>query len=250
MQKHYLVLITSILLCACNGNTEKASETNMDIYPQDFTEVLKAHGGLDKWKKAKTLSFKKDKETYTIDLNSRKALIKTPKYSLGYDGKTAWLKEKDTAAFKGNVDFYHNLFFYFFAMPFVLADSGIVYSETQPITVEGKTYPGIKIAYQDGVGASSKDNYYLYYNAKTHKMEWLAYTVTYFDQKEKGKEQANIIKYSDWQAIGGVKLPKTIIWYAKDSLGNIVAPKDPKPVTFSKVSLSAVPVNPSIFNKE
>ena len=38
--------------------------------------------------------------------------------------------------------------------------------------------------------------------------------------------------------VNGIKLPKTLVWYAKDSLGNVVAPKDKSPVTFTKVSLN------------
>jgi hypothetical protein len=42
-------------------------------------------------------------------------------------------------------------------------------------------------------------------------MEWLGYTVTYFS-KEKGKE-FHFIKYSDWQDVNGLLLPKTLSWY-------------------------------------
>jgi hypothetical protein len=42
-------------------------------------------------------------------------------------------------------------------------------------------------------------------------MAWLGYTVTYFS-KEKSKE-FHFIKYSDWQTVDGLQLPKTLQWY-------------------------------------
>lgn len=251
MKKITTLIILAITIIACSSENKKETpQLNLEKYPLELVKVFEAHGGLDKWKEAKMLSFRKGKEQYTIDLENRKTLIKAPKYTLGYNGENVWLKEKDSAAFKGNPNFYHNLFFYFYAMPFVLADDGITYSETESLVVDGETYPGIKISYKQGVGASSKDNYYLYYNAKTFKMEWLAYTSTYFDQKEKEKSQASIIKYEDWQAVGGgTKLPKAIVWYAKDSVGNVIAPKDAKPVTFTKVSLNTNAMDSKMFEK-
>lgn len=101
--------------------------------------------------------------------------------------------------------------FYFYAMPFVLGDNGINYSEAEALEFEGVSYPGLLISYNDGIGESSDDEYILYYHPETFKMEWLGYTVTYFS-KEKGKE-FHFIKYSDWQDISGLTLPKTLTWY-------------------------------------
>ena len=248
MKKIITLIILVVIIIACSSeNKKETSQLNLEKYPSELAEVFKAHGSLDAWQQNKTLLFTKGEENYTVDLNSRKSIIESSNYTVGYNGEEAWLMEKDSAAFKGNPDFYHNLFFYFYAMPFVLADDGIKYSETEPLVVDGKTYPGIKIAYQDGVGASSKDNYYLYYNKDTHQMEWLAYTVTFFDNKP--KDQTSVIKYDSWQVVNGIKLPKTLVWYAKDSLGNVVAPKDKYPVTFTKVSLNTNTLDSKTFEK-
>ena len=53
-------------------------------------------------------------------------------------------------AIKGIPKFYYNLMFYFYAMPFILADDGIVYEDVKPLDIEGKSYPGIKISYESG----------------------------------------------------------------------------------------------------
>jgi len=107
--------------------------------------------------------------------------------------------------------FYHNLMFYFYAMPFVLADDGINYSAAKALEFEGKSYPGIRISYNDGVGVSSKDEYFLHYDADTKQMAWLGYTVTYRSGEKSDK--INWIRYNDWQEIEGLALPKSLSWY-------------------------------------
>ena len=52
--------------------------------------------------------------------------------------------------------------FYFYAMPFILADDGIIYEDVAALKFEGKSYPGIKISYESGVGESPEDEYILY----------------------------------------------------------------------------------------
>lgn len=150
-------------------------------------------------------------EVTTTHLKNRKSLIEMPHHAIGFDEKNVWLKNKDTVTYKGNAKFYYNLMFYFYAMPFVLADDGIVYEDTEPLEFEGKSYPGIKISYNAGIGESPEDEYVLYYNAETHNMVWLGYTVTFFTD-EKSKE-FHFIKYSNWQTVNGLLLPETLSWY-------------------------------------
>ena len=106
---------------------------------------------------------------------------------MGFDGNQVWLDEENDGDYKGNPKFYYNLYFYFYAMPFILADDGINYKDAEPLVFEGKTYPGIEITYNNGVGETPEDRYILYYNATTFNMEWLGYTVNFvegIDKKE------------------------------------------------------------------
>ena len=178
---------------------------------------MQKHGGIEAWRKQKTLSFNKGEEVHLVDLHSRKTVINSPNYSLGFDGKEIWLHETKEKSFKSRKDFYYNLYFYFYAMPFVLADDGIIYEKTDDLVFEGKHYPGIKISYKANVGSSPDDNYIVYYNKETFQMEWLAYTVTF--NSKKPSEKFNIIKYHDWNSVNGLLLPKAITWYQKDNKG-------------------------------
>ena len=216
------LLSISVLSYSCK---EKASETknvaseNSVVaetnYPENLVKIFNAHGGLDLWKQMQTLKFsipdEGGTEITTVDLKSRKAMIDMPNHVIGNNGKNVWLLNKDTITYTRDPKFYNNLMFYFFAMPFVMADKGINYSETEPLIVNGKTYPGIKMTFDGGIGESPDDVYLLYYDEDTHKVIWLSYTVTYFS-KQKSTE-FNFMKYSNWQTVNGLLVPETMEWY-------------------------------------
>lgn len=253
------ILVTALVLFvfACkdapkNEITTDASkpmeqQTVKKNYPENLVNVFEAHGGLEKWKTFKTLSFDIENpdfnETHVTDLYKRIDKIATPTHSLGYDGAEVWLL--DTAGtFEGDPLFYHNLMFYFYAMPFVLADGGIHYEEVEALKVDGVSYPGYKISYDSGIGASSKDEYYLHYDAETFKMKWLGYTVTYFSKEDSDK--ISWINYGDWENVDGLILPKAITWHTVEN-GNIKGPS--KTVNFVHTSLSKVAKSTAFYAK-
>jgi hypothetical protein len=215
MKKTVLLVIITIVLIACKENNP----------PESFSKMFDKHGGINTWRKAQTLSFNKGEEVHTTDLHSRKTVINTPKYSLGFDGEDVWLDEVEEGIYKGNPTFYYNLYFYFYAMPFVLADNGIIYKKVDDLVFEGTKYPGYKISYKANIGSSPDDNYKVYYNPKTYQMEWLAYTVT-FTAKESNNDY-HLIKYNKWEDVDGFLLPKEITWYKMDEKGMPTKPERP-----------------------
>ncbi|MEE9408495.1 MAG: DUF6503 family protein [Polaribacter sp.] len=215
-------------------------------FPEELGRIFEKHGGINIWRKAQILSFNKGEEVHTVDLQSRKSVINTPKFSLGFDGKEVWLDEDKEGVYKGNPTFYYNLYFYFYAMPFVLADDGITYSKEHDLVFEGVSYPGYKISYASDKGASPDDNYIVYYNPKTYQMEWLAYTVTF--RSKSNSDKYNLIKYNKWENVNGLVLPKEITWYKKDENG---VPTEPaKPATeFTLPLVSQAKLADSFFEK-
>ena len=240
-----LALLFTLLLfaAACQQQPKTSAEetttqkkaVEAPQYPDALGAIFEAHGGINPWRKQRTLQYTipKDKnpEIHITDLWSRNDKILTPNYSMGFDGKV-WLTN-GPKPYKGNPEFYHNLMFYFYAMPFVLADDGINYGETAPLQFEGKTYPGIQITYNDGVGTSPKDEYYIHYDPETNRMAWLGYTVTY----RTGEDSDNIkwIRYDDWGTFNGLVLPKSISWYDYEGR-DIKTPRST--VQFEEVHLS------------
>lgn len=212
----------TFLLFACKN--EKSSENKVPTIatkqlidcPAELDKVFDNHGTLNKWKSMKSMTFEIVKEggneKQQINLLSRAERIDGPTFSSGYDGEKYWTVA-DTS-YQGNAKFYTNLMFYFYAMPFVLADDGIKYSKIDPIIFEGKSYPGYRISYGEGVGISPQDEYFIHYDAETYEMQWLGYTVTYFSG-EKGTK-TSWIKYDDWKDFDGLKLPNSLSWYRSE----------------------------------
>ena len=178
-----LLVLASLFLLACNVSTsgdemnkEQEKPEQTIEYPKEMSKIFEAHGGLSNWKKMKSLSFEIKEEEgnqlHKVNLHSRKSILSTNEYVLGNNGESVWLKD-DSANYKGNPRFTYNLMFYFYAMPFVLGDNGILYKKVDDITLLDKTYKGMKISYNQNVGESSEDEYIVYYDSVTHQMEWL-----------------------------------------------------------------------------
>jgi len=254
MYKYCIFYFLTILLSTSCRNekalnaeaTAATTEKSPKYFPDDLTKVFDAHGSLTQWNAMKTLSYEivreGGNEKQLIDLHTRNERIEASNYKTGYNGKDYWL-EADTS-YKGNPKFYHNLMFYFYAMPFVLADDGIIFSDTDTLEFEGNSYPGIRISYDDGVGVSPEDEYFIHYNPKTFQMEWLGYTVTFFSGKKSKK--VKWIRYNDWKSFEGLLLPKSMTWYKMEE-GKITEPK--KPTQFVNVTLSQEPTDSKNFEK-
>jgi len=195
--------------------TSEATTQPTKTYPANIEKIFAAHGGLDRWNQMNNLCFEMEGrggvETHTTSLKDRRIHIENEKWTIGYDGSDVWLSQAEADAYKGNARFYHNLMFYFYAMPFVLADDGIQYETIPARELDGKLYEGIKVSYDDGVGDSPKDEYILFYDAETHLMSWLGYTVTYRSNEKSDKW--SFIKYGTWNTVNGLTLPKSLTWY-------------------------------------
>jgi len=251
-----LLLIGLFLLLSCQTRetskvvddpefTESPTDPSTS-YPADMTDVFTAHGGIEAWQNMQALSFEIEKEEGTekhfINLWDRHDRVEGANFTMGFDGSNVWIKADST--YKGDPTFYHNLMFYFYAMPYVLGDEGIKYLETEPLEFDGITYPGIRIAYNQGVGVSSKDEYFIHYHPETKQMAWLGYTVTYFSQE--ASSDVHWIRYDHWQEINGLKLPKSVSWYNYQD-GQPVDLRNT--VSFTNVTLSTQELDQALFEK-
>jgi hypothetical protein len=245
MRIKYLAICLALVTFSCK---EKASETTVQeieeveeittsVYPESITKVFNAHGGIDTWNKMQTLAFTMNKangaEVTTNNLKTRAELIDTPTHSVGFDGSTLWVNEKGDNEFKGKAKFYKGLMMYFYAMPFIVGDNGIIYEDVEPLVFEGKSYPGILISYEAGVGASPDDQYLVYYDAETSQMAWLGYTVTF--GRDGRSEDFHYIRYNNWQTVNGLVLPQSMDWYAYE---NNLPTEKRNTVEFSNVVVS------------
>ena len=127
-------------------------------------------------------------------------------------------------------------------MPFVVGDPGVSYEDMEQRELKGKTYNGIKISYGEGVGDAPDDNYIIWYDPQTNKMEWLMYTVTYGNNEP--NEQYRLIKYDQWSDFEELLLPTKIQWYQyeEDSVGDVAGE-----VAFENIKLSKLVPNQDLF---
>jgi len=252
-----VIFIAVLTACKNDKKEELPTETNKEStqqeapikeYPVEMTAVFNAHGGLNLYNKMNNLCFEikedGDLETHTISLKNRKSKIETKNWTIGYDGEDAWLLENEAGAYKGNARFYHNLMFYFYAMPFVTADDGIVYTEMEPTTLDGKTYNATKIGYDAGVGDSPKDEYIVFSDPETHTMEWLGYTVTF--GKDQKSDKWSYIKYDDWTTVNGLVLPKKLTWFNVEDNKPVDERND---VRFKNIIVTETKLEDSVFKK-
>lgn len=253
MKKLTILLLLISVIISCQPKKENESpeaevalepliepSINTDHQSATIKKVFDAHGGFDKWTSMKALTYIKGDEKTVTNLQNRKILLETATQKIGFDGDQVWIAPDTLDA--GRARFYHNLYFYFYAMPFVVGDPGIFYEDLEPKELLGKTYKGVKISYDDGIGDSPKDNYIVWYDPNTYLMEWLMYTVTF--GKAETNEVYKLIKYDSWETFNGLILPTAIAWYSyEDNLvGDIT-----KTVSFQDIQLSEDAPNDAIF---
>lgn len=224
--KNSLLLFFFLIGAACGPVQKVEVVKEMEVpsvrderHSENIYKIFEAHGGYSRWTSMKELSFKKGEERHLINLKNRHSIIEAPDRTIGFDGRQVWVSPESAEV--DGARFYHNLFFYFYAMPFVLGDPGVFYEDIEDREIHGKTYSGIKISYDMGVGDSPKDNYIIWYDSETYRMEWLMYTVTF--RSREVSENYRLIKYDKWEEFGGLVLPKAIQWhhFKNDTIGDM-----------------------------
>lgn len=251
--KRFSVIV--LFLISFSGFAQTVKDVNKvfelsitELFPDRLNSMFTAHGTYEHWDTMNQLSFDLLKkggatETHLIDLKSRKTLISSSKFTIGFDGNDVWMNAEGKFPIE-RARFYHNLYFYFYAMPFVLGDPGITYSKTADLHFENKAYTGYKITYGNNVGDSPDDNYFVYFDKTTLQMSWLGYTVTYGDDKP--STEIHYIKYTDWEKVNGLVLPKKLQWY--DSKNNLpVTPSNA--ADFENIRISDKVISPAVFVK-
>ena len=220
------VLLISITLTStgCTYPEEPAKAEIPIVHVVDHVEQdaldksIEAHGGIDTWRSFGTLEFAFGRgerlENHLIDLHSRKTLITTDNYQIGYDGNDVWITP-GLDAFSGSPRFMNGLHFYFFAIPFVLSDPGTNREYLGRVRIGEQEYEAVKISYNDGVGASPDDYYIVHLDPETYQLKLLLYTATFRTQAP--SENYNARVYEEWQEVDGLLLPSKIVSYRWDA---------------------------------
>ncbi len=130
-------------------------------------ESYKAYGGLEAFKEYATLKYDHLMELKGIvnvsdnqlfDLQSRKALITSDNYKLGFDGNEAWIAP-NMEALGIPPRFYALTPLYFFELTFLFADPGVNLESLGIKELNGKGYSVVKATYDPGIWDTPDDDY-------------------------------------------------------------------------------------------
>lgn len=261
-----IILISiSILVVSCQPQATTQEESHSPPeeerfvpanVPASLERTWEAHGGLDPWYTYQTLEYDLEvvrgeegegaMQHSVIDLKSRRERITYDEYEIGYDGQDFWYMADSIPAEHPEPRFYINLQFYFFALPFVLADPGITYEDLGKRPFDGKDYDVVKVGYKEGVGEAPEDQYLLYLDPDTHRLHLLLYSVTYFNAENATRYNAAI--YEDWQEVYDLWVPRKMTshqWDAEaEQIGEVRYIK-----TFSDVRFSTEAPAAELFHK-
>lgn len=244
----FLAILALVIACQPKQQNETPKETSPayqrpEHHSESLTKALDAHGGYEQWSTMKSLSYSRGEETTLTNLQNRKIKLVSPDQTIGFDGQDVWVTPDSVDASRAR--FYHNLYFYFYAMPFVVGDPGVFYEDVEPMEIKEKTYKGIKISYGENVGDAPDDNYIIWFDAETNQMEWLMYTVTF--RSGEPSDKYNLIKYAGWTEFNGLVLPTSLQWFQYD--GESVGDPRGEATVFQNIEITAESPDESFFEK-
>ena len=75
-------------------------------------------------------------------------------------------------------------------------------------------------------------------------MTWLAYTVTFMDQKK--SDNWNYIKYDKWQEVNGLQFPEKMTWW---NVENGKPTNEKMDIKFDKITATETKLDASVFAK-
>lgn len=216
----FIALIISMMACqpGQRKDADQSMITQPDHHSEQLSKIFAAHGGYALWREMQLMRFQlANGEKHTVSLWDRRDKVVGETRSLGFDGQQLWIYPDSLEI--NDAMFYHNLYFYFAAMPFVVGDEGAYYEHLGMRELDGKNYEGVKVSFGSGIGVSDLDSYILWYDPSTGAMEWLMYTATF--GADEPKDQYSLIHYAEWEDVNGLKMPSKIQWHVfeEDSVG-------------------------------
>ena len=97
------------------------------------------------------------------------------------------------------------------------------------------------MSFDENVGDSPKDKYFMLVDPETGKLAWVLYTVTFFD---KNNTKMNALKYEDYRDAGGLVFPRVMTGYRFE---NDSTQQLSYQVSFSDVFLLEEPMDADLF---
>lgn len=220
--------ISAMALLVFAAVPAQASYPAMNSYAI-IDSMIEAHGGMDRWANAPTVSFEDEfkpgsaeqgsPSRVVVEQGPRRAYIDIPgtEMRLSWDGEKAWSEN-----WQGTYPprFLALLNYHFLNLPWLARDPGVQLGEPGRgrLWDDPTDYITIKITYGAGVGDTPRDYYTLYIHPETHRLAACEYIVTYKALLPEGVEAAppHILVYDEFTEVHGLSVPTRYTIYDKD----------------------------------
>ncbi len=214
-----------LALLAALGCSSQAPPSQQQVLPPDpgkevATRMIEAHGGLERWQSAPTVSFEVAPQPsgavtrVTVEQGARRAYHDFPGTDtrLSWDGNQAW-SENWTS--RQSPRFAALLNYYFMNLPWLTADPGVILGEPETGTLldDPTEYITVRMSFEPGVGDTPEDTYLLYIDPTSYRLHATEFTVTY------GRAEASeprVLVYEDYTTVDGLTVPTKAVSYRKD----------------------------------
>jgi hypothetical protein len=183
-------------------------------------EMIEAHGGMDRWANAPTVSFTDEivpassresrRMHVTVEQGPRRVFIDVPGSgaSLAWDGEKAW-----SVNWKSPIPprFLAQLDYYFLCLPWLTQDDGVILGPpgTARLWDDPTEYVTVRMTFAAGVGDTPRDYYLLYIDPRSRLLRACEYVVTYAALLPPGVEHTppHTLVVDDYTEVDGLRVP-------------------------------------------
>lgn len=219
--------LVTILMIGTPGGAAAAEEAT----EAHIRAMIDAHGGMERWASAPTVSFRDrferpgDSEAsesrVTVHQSSRRAYIDVPgtDQSLAWDGSKAW---GVNWAQPTPPRFLALLNYYFLNLPWLTRDPGVILGEpgTGRIPHDETEYVTVRMTFAPGTGDTPEDYYVLFIDPVTHRLKGCEYVVTYKALLPPGMKHTppHVLVFGDHATVDGLVVPTRYTIYEGDAV--------------------------------
>ena len=186
--------------------------------PQVVQDMVAAHGGMEAWRSAPTVSFEDDfgvpgqpaqVSRVVVETSRRRVYIDMPGgASLAWDGTKSWSMGWQSPL---PPRFLALLNFYFLNLPWLSQDPGVKLGEpgTGSLPNDATEYVTVMMTFAPGTGDTPDDYYRLYIDPATKRLKACGYVVTYQALLPPGVPSTpeHTLVYDEMVEVGGLLVP-------------------------------------------
>ena len=181
--------------------------------------MIEAHGGMDKWKSARTVYFEDEMipgdapvglvSQVTVEQGRRRIYVDYPDINarVVWDGEKAWsinwglpMPPRLLTSFN----------YYFLNLPWLVMDPGVnlAMEGTATLWEDPTEYITVRMTFDAGVGDTPDDYYVLYIHPETTELRATVYVVTYKELLSEGvdKTPEHVLVYDSYTTVDGLKV--------------------------------------------